>query len=352
MVTKNIYEAAFQNVNILPPIGKSAAPGSRNIYSLAANPLKIPLRHDGSNPYSQIILLTNNENKKGYAYFFSMLVQKRTKDFEFSGSYCYGRSNVLNEITGAQTPITSQWRNVETVNGRNFAGLSTSDNELQHRIVALISKSFHFHNERMTTRISLFYNGQSGNPYSYVNNGSMINDGGNRENYDLIYIPTPAELTAMTFIPITDVSGQILYTTEQQKMLFEEFIRNDRYLRKHRGEFSKRNGARLPFTHILDLRLQHDFIIRVKKMTNRVTFMFDLFNLTNLLKKEWGLSYMLTNDSYPLIRFANYADPNTLTPRYQFIPFTGKPYSLQISSQPGMSPRWIGQLGMKILLNQ
>ena len=42
----------------------------------------------------------------------------------------------------------------------------------------------------------LFYNGQSGIPYSYVYQNSMINDNGKAgENFDLIYIPTASDLT-------------------------------------------------------------------------------------------------------------------------------------------------------------
>jgi hypothetical protein len=71
-------------------------------------------------------------------------------------------------------------------------------------------------------------------------------------------------------------------------------------------------------------------------------------NFTNMLNKNWGRIYFLTNDQYLLIRFAGYANSTTLTPQYQFIPFTGKPYSLQTSTAPGNSARWLSQLGVKI----
>jgi hypothetical protein len=345
--TKNIHEAIFRNVNILPPIRRSAPPDSRNVYSLNSAPDKIPLRSNGVNPYSQVFLMTNNQGKKGSSYSLSFIMGKQGSSFSFNSSYTYGKSKLLFEITGPQTPIASQWRNVETINGRNFVSLSISDNDLQHRITAMISKKIIYTKKKAATTITLFYNGQSGSPYSYVYNGSMINDGGNRETFDLIYIPTVSDLSSMNFAPIGN-NSQVVYSAEQQKQLLNSFIEADKYLRKHRGQFAERNGARLPFTHIIDLRLQQDFKIKVNKKNINLSVTYDVMNFTNMLNKNWGRIYFLTNDQYLLIRFAGYANSTTLTPQYQFIPFTGKPYSLQTSTAPGNSARWLSQLGVKI----
>jgi hypothetical protein len=349
--TKNIHEAAFRSVNILPPAIKSSLPDARNIYSTGPKPPKIPLTSNGANPYSQLYLLTNNHDDKGYSYSFSFIIQKEATNFSFNGSYTFGRSSLLFEITGPQSLISSQWRNMETVNGRNFAPLSISDNDLQHRVAAWVSKKFDYGKGSTSTVISLFYNGQSGSPYSYVYNRSMINDNGKTgENFDLIYIPTENDLVSMVFVPIVNNSGQVDYSAQQQKDFLNAFIESDKYLKDHRGEFAKRNAARLPFTHIVDLRLQQNFTLKIKGKNIGLAVIYDVFNFTNMLNKNWGQTYFLTNDSYQLIRFSDYADPVTLIPRYQCRPFNGKPYSLQTSTQPGNSARWISQLGFKINL--
>lgn len=347
--TKNIHEALFRNVNILPPPLISAPPDSRNIYSSNTFPSKIPLRSNGINPYAQVVLITNNHHKKGYSYSFSLIISKQAKNISFNSSYTYGKSDVLFEVTGPQTPIFSQWRNTETVNGRNFAALSTSDNDLKHRMTAWVSKKINYAKNKTATTVSLFYNGQSGSPYSYVYTNSMINDNGKRnENFDLIYIPTTTELASMSFAPIT---GSAPYTAQQQKDALNAFIENDRYLRKHRGEFAERNGARLPFTHIIDLRVQQDFTITIKRKPVALIITYDVFNFTNMLNRNWGRIYFLLNDSYPLITFTGYSNTATLTQEYQFFPVNGKPYSIQSSTLPGNSARWISQLGLKINLN-
>ena len=346
--TKNIVDAAFRNVNILPPTRKSEPPDSRNIYSTNTAPSPIV------NAYGSVYLLTNNHDKKGHSYSISAIIQKQAKDYSFSGSYTYGRSSLLFEITGAQTPVRSQWRNMETVNGRNFTTLSTSDNDLRHRITGWVSKRFNYAKNRTFTTLSLFYNGQTGNPYSYVYQNSMINDNGKQgEIFDLIYIPTANDLTTMNFAPIKNTAtNQVEYTSQEQKDFLNGFIESDKYLRDHRGEFAKRNGARLPFTNAVDLRLQQDFTIKAGKKNVGIAVTYDVFNFLNMLNKDWGRIYFLLNDSYPLITFFGYARTTPdIIPQYQFKPFNGKPYSLQTSTIPGNSARWISQLGIKVSVN-
>ena len=238
---------------------------------------------------------------------------------------------------------------METVNGRNYTSLSTSDNDLQHRIAGWVSKKFNYAKNSTATTISFFYNGQSGTPYSYVYQNSMVNDNGRMgEIFDLIYIPTASELALMNFSSIINNNTQELeYTPEQQKDFLNEFIESDNYLQKHRGEFAKRNGARLPFTHVVDLRLQQDFNIKIKEKNIGIAVIYDVFNFTNMLNRNWGHTYFLLDDSYPLITFVRFASTTPdIIPQYQSKP--GEPYSLQTSTIPGNSARWISQLGIRM----
>ena len=202
---------------------------------------------------------------------------------------------------------------------------------------------------KMSTSFSLFYNGQSGQPYSYVYAGSMINDNGRQTNADLIYIPTQTQLNNMVFISTT--VNNITYPPQQQKDLLNLFIDKDKYLKKRRGQFAERNGAKLPFTHTIDIRIQQNFILKLNKKLTTVSISYDIFNFTNMLNKNWGKVYFLSGDNFQLIRFAGFSNTTTLVPQYQFTPLSGKPYSLQGSTAPGNSARWISQLGLKINFN-
>ncbi len=350
--TKNIYEPKYTNINLLPPTKISSLPDARNIYSLKMRPDPIPLTANGGNTYSgQIFLMSNNHEQKGSAYSISMIIEKTIgKNFSINTSYTYGRSTVLFEPSLNTTIYSDQWRTTETVNGKNFTPLSISDVDLRHRIAAYLAKKFSYAKNKMATAITLFYNGQAGSPYSYVYTGSMITDNINNksERFDLIYIPTVAQLNEMTFVRNPDAPT---ISVQQQKDFLNDYIQKDKYLRKHRGEFAERNGARLPFTHIVDLRVQQDFKIKINKKETGFSIMYDVFNFTNMINKNWGRTYFMASDNFQLITFAGYANTATLTPQYQFTPLKGTPYSIQSSTLPGNSARWISQLGIKINLN-
>lgn len=346
LFTKNIHENRYTNVNILPPTKTSSLPDSRNIYSSNILVDNIPI--SGGNPYSHIFLLANNHGKKGFSYALNTIITKTiTDNLLVNLTYSFQNSISLFEPIGNANTTDGQWLQLETVNGKNLASRSISDFDLNHRISAAVTKKINYGN--CSTMITLFYNGQSGSPFSYVYSNSMINDDGAIPafNSDLIYIPTRDELSVMTFVPF--INGNITYSPQQQKDFLNSYIESDKYLQKHRGEFAERNGARLPFTHTIDLRLQQSFTIQLNKGPITISLIYDVFNFTNMLNKNWGRTYFLSaTDNFALVTFAGFANTNTLMPQYQFKPFDGKPWSVQNSTAPGNSARWISQLGVKL----
>jgi outer membrane receptor for ferrienterochelin and colicin len=346
LYSKNINEIYYQNVNIIPPTLKSVGPDSRNVYSFGGTPTRIPIRANGVNPYGgEVFLLYNNPNDKGFSYNFTASLTKGfSRGFELSASYTYGNSVVTNEGTSSQN--NSQWRFMETVNGRNYLPLSTSDFDLGHRFFAYGSKKFTYGGGKFATTVSLVLNSQQGQAFSYVYSASPVGDRARGETNDLIYIPTSADLQNMTFLNNT-ING-VTYTPAQQKQLLEDYIQGRRYLRNHRGQFAERNGDRLPWSTILDLRLLQDFNVKVGERSYTVQLSYDVYNFTNMLSRNWGQTYFMTNDSYRLIQFAGFVSASNLTPQYRFNPQTGTPWNVSTSTQPGLSARWISQLGLRV----
>jgi hypothetical protein len=343
--SKNINEIDYTQVNIAPPVAKSVGPDVRNVYSFSGTPTRIVSRYNGD-----IYLLTNNKDRKGFAYNFTFTLDKAFRNgFAFNANYSYGTSIVLNEGTSSQN--VSQWRFMETVNGRNYITLSHSDFDLGHRLNAYVSKKFTYGKNRFATTVSLVYNGQSGSPFSYVYGASPVGDRSRTETNDLLYIPTASELQGMTFDVLT--VGANTYTAQQQKDALNQYIDNDNYLKDRRGQFAERNGARLPFTHLLDLKLQQDFNIKMGKNRYQFQITYDIFNFGNMLNRDWGRTYFMTNDNYSLIRFNGYVSAANLTPKYSFDPAnnTKDPYSISTSTVPGLSARWTSQLGIRFNFN-
>ncbi|MBI2731735.1 MAG: carboxypeptidase regulatory-like domain-containing protein [Sphingobacteriales bacterium] len=344
----NVNEIYYQNVNLLPPIGQSVGAGARNVYP-ATN--VIPIASNGSNPYTNVILLSNNKGAKGFSYNFTVGIEKRyTNGFSFNMNYTYGNSMVVNE--GTSSVNNSQWQFMESVNGRNFLGLSKSDFDLGHRIFAFASKKFTYAKKSMATTISLVYTGQSGSPYSYIYGSTpFVRDaavsGG--VTSDLIYVPTKSEIGSMVFL--NNTVGATTYTPAQQAAAFDTYIDNDKYLSKRRGQFAERNGARLPFTHVIDLKLAQDFVVKVSGKSIKLQVTYDVFNFTNMISRRWGRNYFLSNDQFSLLNFAGFASATNLTPQFRFNPTISTPYNISTTPTPAYSARWVSQLGVRINFN-
>lgn len=353
LVSKNINEIYYTNINILPPIGVSVGPGSRTVYGVNGTATAVvPITNNGTgtNPYDNAILVSNNTTTpKGFAYNFNVGIEKRSrKGINFSASYSYGNSIVGNEATSSVN--LSQWRFIESVNGRNSNGTSISDFDQSHRLLSTLSKKFTYLKGKMATTIGFTYIGQSGSPLSYVYaSGSMTRDDGTAGGNDLIYIPTASELQGQTFI--NNTIGTTTYTPQQQKDALEAYISKDKYLSKNRGKFSDRNGARLPFTHNLDMKIAQDFTIKVGNQSYQLQLTWEVSNFTNFLNRDWGKQYFASNDNFGLINFAGYVAANNLTPQYRFNPTITTPYNFNNSATPGYANRWVSQVGLRFRFN-
>lgn len=351
LFTKNVTETYYTNINILPPIGVSKGPGPRNVY---AAPNVIPITYNGRNPYDNVVLLSNADGKKGYSYNLTLTLDKRFKNgISFNINYGYGNAMVVHEPTSSVN--FSQWRFMESVNGRNDIERSISDFSQGHRIFAYASKKFTYANKALATTLTLVYTGQSGLPFSYVyGTNSVVRDADPSGGYssDLVYIPTAGEIATMTFQSNTVGSGAsaVTYTSDQQKAALNKFILTNKYLSEHRGQFAKRNADRLPFTNIVDLKIAQDFNIKVIGRRLQFQLTYDVFNFTNMLNRKWGRTFFLTNDQFRLLEFQGYVSASDLTPQYKFNPTIGQPQSISnisTSSSPTYSPRWTSQLGLR-----
>jgi hypothetical protein len=150
----------------------------------------------------------------------------------------------------------------------------------------------------------------------------------------------------MVFLSNTTPSG-VTYTPDQQRALLNEYIENDKYLRKNRGKYAERNGARTPFSHVIDLKVQQDFNIKIGKKTYQIQLSYDVFNFTNMLNKDWGRLYFMANDQYTLLDMSSFVSATNLTPQYRYTPpLTGKPWIL--SDGVYSAARWTSQLGVRL----
>ena len=140
-----------------------------------------------------------------------------------------------------------------------------------------------------STSVSLFWearhNFASSTPssrISYVFAGDMNNDGVSAN--DLIYVPRDA--SEMNFSPF--MVGTRTFTAEEQAAAFDQFIRQDPYLSKRRGQYAERFGAVMPMLRRTDLSIMQDVFRNVGGKRNGFQIRADIINLGNLLNQQLG----------------------------------------------------------------
>jgi len=322
LYSKTLNNVIYYNVNVSPtPEYNLTGADNRPYYS----------SDQVDDAYTRIMLGENTN--KGYSYNITTQLQKPFDNgLSASIAYTFGRSMTMNDATSSQN--SSQWRYMESVDGLNNLELSRSDFDLGHKINGYITYSVEYLNHLKST-FSLYYNGQSGMPYSYSynDNGGLNGEGENPVN--LIYVPASKDE-----IVFADEA-----TADEQWNALNQFIENDDYLSGRRGQYAERNGARVPMSHIFDFKFVQDLWVNVKDSKQTLQFTFDVFNVGNLLNKDWGRRYYMSYGNSTIIDFEGFAEDGT-TPTFSFN-HDGDYEPWNIDDSGLTSSRWKAQIGIR-----
>ncbi len=335
LYSKTINNVFYQDINLTAPVGVvdpayNAGFDKRIAFSTNANARKKNVA------ITNALYLTNTN--KGYTYNAGFTLNKTTKNLFAQIAYNYNGAADVNG--GASSTALSQWEFVQVVGDPNNAGLANSDYGLKHRILATVSYSFHYA-KFFKTSVGLFYSANSGSPFTYLVNGDLNSDG--RFGNDLIYIP--ANQSQIKFVDqVNSANNAIVQTAAQQSAAFENFIVNDKYLSKMRGQYAERNGRSTPWEHVIDARFTQDFSFLTGSKRHTFQFTFDVFNLTNLIDKSWGRQWSVTNKAYSIL--STVANRTTGPSAGQGVGynFTARdPWTLNFGA------RWQGQIGLRYI---
>ncbi|MDX1420416.1 MAG: carboxypeptidase regulatory-like domain-containing protein [Rubricoccaceae bacterium] len=352
--TKTIDNIIVTNVN-LDPRGLTMTDGveQRVIYDPALPNVLDPR-------YSSVHLVSSTS--EGYAYDVTARLQKQLDDvfgdgdqLLFNLSYTFGDAFAVND--GASSQINTLWRTVEIgAQGPNEQGnvLSRSDFSIGHRVLgsATFRKAFL---DNLATTVSLFYVGESGRPFNYVidNFGRLVNATDYRD-YGLVYVPE--DIDEMVFVSAEDAQR------------YETYIQSSEYLSSRRGQFAERNGSRLPWENIVDLKFEQELFANLGGGARSLSLTFDIFNFTNLLNSDWGRRYAKFTSSstggLELLEFQGFcgalgkgapagcAGAGDLTPVYDYnasVDTEEEFFDRQITSGGGSyGSRWLMQLGVRL----
>lgn len=268
LYTKNLSDVYYENLNVKSPVGFLNGADNRPYYNR---------RDEVDDTYGRIMLGSNTN--KGHAWNTALTVSKEFGSLSFSTTYSYGESYTIFDGTSSQN--SSQWRNLETVNGKNSTlTIARSDFNQGHRVIANVSYEKVWNNN-LRTQIGLFYEGREGSPFSYVyDDGDDLLVDDSRGNA-LIYVPANA--------------SEISLTDPADYAALEAFINGNEYLSSRKGQYAERNGEMGPWSDIIDLRLVQDISVNVGDSKNTLQLTADIFNVGNLLNKNWGKRLFASN---------------------------------------------------------
>lgn len=285
--TQAVNDVAYQNLNY-KQTGNWSVDG-RKTYT------KVNTKH-----FTDIILMKNTN--KNYQYSVTAQLQGDLPyNINLNTAYTYNRAFDVNSVVSSQA--YSQWRYNPISYDMNDPKLVTANYEIRHRFFFAVSQTYEFAKDWKTT-VSLFYNIQSGRPFSYIYDGD-VNGDGSRDN-DLIYIPKDqndiylGSISSGNYVP-----NATMYTN------FFNYVNNDEYLKKHKGQTMERNAAREPYQQQLDLRIVQDIpLFDYSQSTHRLQVSIDILNLPNLLKSDWGRIRYVNNQNDKLLTYVGKTTDN------------------------------------------
>ncbi len=307
MYSKTLNNVFYQNINSDNTVDFNWSNGGddRPIYT----------RTDIDPTYSAVYLATNTNEGYSYNLGGNIGYDRKLGDNAISISLAYNYGNSFSIHEGSSSQNSSQWRGAFHVDGRNDAALGVSDFAQAHRIVGSLGYTANWGgSEAFGTTFSLFYNGQSGAPFSYVygsRDGRNINNetGSTSRNRSLIYIPA----NEGDIVLVENDAGE---SPDQQWDALDQYIKDDEYLADHRGEYAEKNMNRTPFTNMFDLKILQNIGYVGAERGYKLQASFDIFNLGNLISSKAGVVYS-NPFAYEIISFEGY-DDDGVTPTFTF----------------------------------
>ena len=281
LYTQVIRDLKFQQVNIRDSVKYNAFDTQKQ------QPIYVGGNIDGN--FSNAYMLSNTD--QGWRYSLTAQVTKTYKFNEKNAlnvyaAYTYGESKDI--TNGIRNSMESNWQFNQALNPNNPA-LAYSNFDIRNRVVANVGYKLSWSAAHQTT-IGFVFTSQSGSPYTWgTNSGTPLNNTGQAAG--LVYIPK--DITEATSL-FKDITGGATAATQAQA--FMNFVAGDPYLSTRLGNFTERNGARTPSNTNLDMRILHDINFKVgNDKVHTIELSVDIFNLTNLLNKNWGWSYFAPN---------------------------------------------------------
>jgi len=230
--------------------------------------------------FPEVIDLRNHS--RGYSWSVTAQIDKPFADrFDLRAAYTQSRVRDVQSLTNASAAAPFDiWASGRPLSGRHddlSTGISTF--EIPHRVVFAASYTAPW--SRWKTDISLYYVGESGTPFTFIDSSAAglgdLNADGTSAN-DPIYVPSNASDPSEIVFAGNDAPTQAA--------AFEKFIDDTPCLRRQRGRIVARNSCRGPWLNTSNASVRQS----LQTISGHdVSLQLEVFNLLNLLNSSWGL---------------------------------------------------------------
>jgi hypothetical protein len=220
----------------------------------------------------------------GKSTYIAIAVDRPMKhNWSYNLSYTHGKATDAQSF--GQTTASGQWqRNV--VFNQSVPEENTSDFEVRHRFQITLSRQFEFFKNWKTTA-SLYYEGRSGEPFSWVYTNDFNGDGfsGN----DTVAVPSDVNDSRFSFSHMT--SGQI----DQ----YFAFLQTSG-LSKFGGGYAPKNSFHTPWINRLDLKLSQNIPIwGIGEFKPKMEVFLDFINFGAFINEDiFGGYYVEANQKH------------------------------------------------------
>jgi hypothetical protein len=288
-----------------------------------------------------VYMIENNKENDSYYYSLSGQLSKKF-NFGLDLSVAYTRSESKAYGDGIGDQVTSAFStNTFNVNGTNRHELGYGSYVAPDRVIATVGYRKEYAQHFASGAYFVYEGSQIGyaGGFSYTRfsytMGNVVGDAGAN---NLLYIPeSRAALDSWAF---ADATG---YTGAQQREDFWNYIEQDAYLSKHKGEYAERGGALAPWRNLLDFKFNQDFFITAGGKKNTLQLGMDVKNFLNLLNSDWGL--------YQTTYATNILSYNAATKAYSFPKVNNEVLTKTFKNYESFSSTYMIQFSVRYIFN-
>lgn len=277
-----------------------------------------------SSSFRDALLLTNTD--KGEETSISLMFSRPfTNGLSVTAGYAWMDAESAFDATSSRA--ISNWQFMPTQGDIFSPRQATSMFEIEHRMNA--SASYTFETGPLGHTVALYWNAQSGRPYTLLVGGDPNGDG--YSTNDLLYVPASADE-----IILKDASGNVI-----------DYERFADYLRQAgidptAGRILERNESVEPWSHLLDFH--YGLELPVKVISTELTF--DVLNVLNLLDSDKGVIRFVNFQTSTPVNYRG-LDAETGKPIYQEAG-TGRLNGGSQFSTSDLRSRWQAKVGLRL----